>query len=197
MKNPDKHIDSKLISRLNGSDVWAYEKLFDEYAPRLFHFSMGYLGSHQLSEEIVQDVFLKIWEKRKEIKAEESFKSYLFTIAFNLIRKYFLKKSREEKYKQLFAEEFLLNSEGVDEKMAYEELLLLVDKTIDLLPERRREIFILSRKEGLSIAEIAEKLDISPKTVKNQLTDAIQFIRGEIKNKQNLGTILFCLLFVE
>ena len=190
-------IDSGLVLRLRENDLSAYEELFNRYSSRLYNFAKGYIGSHPIAEEIVQDAFLKIWEKRKEIKAEESFKAYLFTITFNLVRKYFLKKSREEKYKQIFTEEFLLQQDDEAERIIYDELMSLLDQTIDKLPERRREIFIYSRKEELSISEIAEKLNISSKTVKNQLSEAIKFIREELKKKNNPGTILFYFLFVK
>lgn len=197
MADKVEHIDYQTVRKLKRGDVKAFEVLFNKYASRLHNFSMGYLGSKEISEEIVQDVFLKIWEKRKEIKAEESFKSYLFTITFNSIRKYFLKKSRDEKYKQLFAEEFLFQNEGDDEKTEYDELLRIVDETIDKLTPKRREVFIMSRKEGLSILQISEKLGTAPQTVKNQLAEAARFIREEIKAKKNLGMILFHCLFVD
>lgn len=173
----------------------AYEKLFDRYVPRLYHFARGYLGSSDLSEELVQDVFLKIWEKRGEIKATESFKSYLFTIAFNLIRKYFNKKVREQRYIQQFAVEFLFDTEDAGEKIRYEQLLQKVDQLIERMPERRREIFILSRKEGLSIAEIAARLDVAPKTVKNQLTDATNFLRAEFGSYGATAALLLALFY--
>ncbi|TKG95874.1 RNA polymerase sigma-70 factor [Puteibacter caeruleilacunae] len=173
----------------------AYKMLFDRYSIRLYQFAMKYLHDKNEAEDIVHEVFLRIWEKRSSIKSNTSFQSYLFTIAYNCIRQHFLKKSREEKYKQLFAREFLIDSETDDEQVDYQEMLRKVDSIINLLPERRKEIFLLSRKEGLKNQEIADQLGLSLQFVKNQLSIARKFIVEEVKKNPTLSSLLFFYLF--
>jgi len=184
--------DVALVKSLSKGNVLAFNTLFKKYSNRLYHFAFGYLKSEVESEEIVQEVFTKIWEKRSELKKELSFKSYLFTIAFNIIRKHFRTKA--------YFSEYLKSGISSDpdmqtsEKITYDSLHKYIAELVNQLPARRKEIFIKSRFEGLSIKEIAEELKISHKTVENQLTDALRFIRINL-NKENISVILFFVLF--
>ncbi|MFV0505924.1 MAG: RNA polymerase sigma factor [Bacteroidales bacterium] len=190
------HIEQSLVKQLRQGNKVAFKTLFDKYSASLFQFALKYLRDREDSEDLVHEVFMTIWEKRQAIVSGTSFKSYLFTIAYNCIKKYFLKRSREEKYKQLFAEEFILNSESEEERIDYCSLLRKVDEIINLLPERRREIFILSRKKGLKNSEIAEQLSLSVQSVKNQLTIAKKFIEEEANKNNDFMSLLFFTLFV-
>ena len=184
--------DVALVKSLLKGNVLAFNTLFRKYSNRLYHFAFGYLKSEVESEEIVQEVFTKIWEKRSELKKELSFRSYLFTIAFNIIRKHFRTKA--------YFSEYLKSGISSDpdmqtsEKITYDSLHKYIAELVNQLPARRKEIFVKSRFEGLSIKEIAEELKISHKTVENQLTDALRFIRINL-NKENIPVILFFILF--
>ncbi|MFV0345652.1 MAG: RNA polymerase sigma factor [Bacteroidales bacterium] len=192
----DSQIEKKLIQQLRRGNKKAFKTLFDNYNVRLFQFALKYLKYNEDAEDLVHEVFLTIWEKRSSILSNTSFKAYLFTIAYNIIKKYFLKRSRDEKYKQEFATEFLLSADSVEDKIDYSSLLEEVDKIINLLPERRREIFILSRKEGLKNSEIAEQLGLSVQSVKNQLTIARKFVEDKVNDDNKLIGLLFLSLFV-
>jgi RNA polymerase sigma-70 factor (ECF subfamily) len=127
------------------------------------------------------------------LKEDLSFKSFLFTIAFNIIRKHFRTKS-------FFAEYFKseLNPDldmQTTQKITYNSLHQYITELVSKLPERRKEIFIKSRFQGLTIKEIAEDMKINHKTVENQLTDALRFIRTNL-NKENISGILFLFLFL-
>ena len=95
--------DFELVRSLQKGDVRAFDRLFAKYGGKLFYLAKGYLGSREEAEGLVQEVFIKVWENRKNIKEHLSFRSYLFTITYNLIRKFFRAKYR----KQEFLEEFL------------------------------------------------------------------------------------------
>jgi RNA polymerase sigma-70 factor (ECF subfamily) len=154
---------------------------------------MGYLKSEAESEELVQEVFTIIWEKRANLKEELSFKSFLFTIAFNIIRKHFRAKSYLAEY---FKSDINADLDmQTSQKITYDSLYQYITELVNQLPERRKEIFIKSRFKGLSIKEIAEELNISHKTVENQLTDALKFIRTNL-NRENIPVILFFILFI-
>ena len=183
-----------MVRKLRDGDAFAFEWLFEQYSSKLFHFVNKYLNNKEESEEIVQDVFLNLWKHKKEIRSGEAFKSYLYQIALNHIRNYFIKKQIREKHKQLIAQEYLAVNDSEIEKPDYASVIGRVDQLIEQLPEKRREIFLLSRKEGLDIAEIAHYLGISESTVKNQISSAIAFLKGEVK-KEGLSGLLYLSLF--
>jgi RNA polymerase sigma-70 factor (ECF subfamily) len=158
----------------------------------LYRFALGYLKSEAEAEELVQEVFTILWEKRSNLKEELCFKSFLFTIAFNLIRKHFRTKS--------YMFEYLKNGAVADldiqtsQKINYDSLYQYIARLVSKLPGRRREIFIMSRFNGLSIQEISRTLNISHKTVENQLTDALKFIRVNLDSEIN--TVILILLLI-
>lgn len=185
--------ESNLVRELSGGNILAFNTLFRQYSNRLYRFAVSYLKSEEESEELVQEVFTIIWEKREDLKHELSFKSYLFTIAFNIIRKHFRTRAQFSEYiKSYGGEELDLNTTN---SIAYESLYHYVIDLVNQLPEKRRLIFIKSRFEGLSIKEIAEELQISHKTVENQLTDALKFIRAQV-TKEGFTALLFFALFI-
>ena len=185
--------ESVLVKELSKGNILAFNTLFREYGKRLYRFAFGYLKSEDEAEELVQEVFTIIWEKRADLKEELSFKAYLFTIAFNIIRKHFRTKAQ--------LSEFFKTGAGDDldmqttQKINYDSLYQYVTELVNQLPEKRRIIFEKSRFEGLSIKEIAEEFKISHKTVENQLTEALKFIRINL-NKESIPAILFFVLFV-
>ncbi len=185
--------ESLLVRNLTKGNLLAFNTLYKEYSGRLYRFALGYLKSEEEAEELVQEVFTIIWEKRSELKEELSFKSFLFTIAFNIIRKHFRTKAQLTEY----FKSGLIDDTDVQtaQRVSYDSLYQYITKLIDQIPQRRKEIFIKSRLEGLSIKEIAEELNISHKTVENQLTDALKFIRTNL-NREYLPAILFFALFV-
>jgi len=193
MKYQSVENEAQLVKSLSKGNLLAFNTLFREYSGRLYRFAYGYLKSEAESEELVQEVFTKIWEKRAELKKELSFKSYLFTIAFNIIRKHFrTRKYISEYFKSRIWDD--LDTE-TSQKITYDSLYQYITELVNQLPERRKEIFIKSRFEGLNIKEIAEELKISHKTVENQLTDALKFIRANF-NREIISIISFFILFL-
>lgn len=172
-----------LVQSLAKSSLFAFNCLYNEYSRRLYRFAYGYLKSEEEAEELVQEVFTIIWEKRKELKEELSFKSFLFTIAFNIIRKHFRTKAYLTEYlKSGVRSELDLQTTN---QVIYNSFYKFIFDLVNLLPERRKEIFIKSRVQGCSIKEIAEELKISHKTVENQLSAALKFIRTNINSENS------------
>ena len=188
-----KENEPQLVHNLSKGNLLAFNTLYKEYSGRLYRFALGYLKSEEEAEELVQEVFTKIWEKRANLKEELSFKSFLFTIAFNIIRKHFRTKVYLSEYFKTG------KSDDIDmqtsQKITYDSLYHYISELVNRLPNRRKEIFIKSRFEGHSVKEIAEELQISHKTVENQLTDALKFIRTNL-NRENIPVILFISLFI-
>ncbi|MGA1978729.1 MAG: RNA polymerase sigma-70 factor [Bacteroidales bacterium] len=185
--------ESLLVRNLSKGNLLAFNTLFKVYSSRLYRFALGYLKSEAEAEELVQEVFTIIWEKRTNLKGELSIKSFLFTIAFNIIRKHFRTKVYlSEYFKKRTSDDLDMQT---SQKITYDSLYQYINELVNQLPARRKEIFIKSRFEGLSIKEISEKLKISHKTVENQLTDALKFIRTNL-NKESISIILFFSLFI-
>ncbi|WP_299580379.1 RNA polymerase sigma-70 factor [uncultured Sunxiuqinia sp.] len=194
MPNNQTNNELELIQKFKNGDSAAFDALFALYASKLFNFVNKYLDLKEEAEEIVQDVFLNLWKHKKEIRSEKAFKSYLYQIALNNIRNYFNKKLVQEKHKQLIAQNYLFEKESDADELDYESVIKEVDQLIDQLPPKRKEIFLLSRKEGLDISEIANYLNISEATVKNQITSAVAFLKKAAK-ESGLSNSLFLVLF--
>lgn len=185
--------EKELVRALAKGNILAFNALYNEYSIRIYRFALGYLKSESESEELVQEVFTKIWEKRDHLNEELSFKSFLFTIAFNIIRKHFRTKASLSAYYKFESGEKI--DFQTTQKVIYDSLYQYISEIIDQLPARRKAIFISSRIEGCTISEIAERLNISHKTVENQLTDALRIIRSKL-NSENLPVALFFALFL-
>jgi len=189
----EKQKDNCLVQLLQQGNVEAFDSLFEVYSPKLYGFALKYFKNETDAEELVQEVFVKVWENHRSLKSEFSFKSYLFTIALNLIRRHFNKKATSLRYL-----ESLQNDPEFSDQMTaddYETTLLQIYRIIDQMPERRREIFLKSKLDGKSSKEVAAELNISPGTVDNQVSEALRFTRSQLKT-ENLGILLFAVLFV-
>ena len=134
--------DDTLIKNLRKGDPFAFEEIFSKYSNKLYQFSLSYLKSGADAEEIVQEVFLKLWGKRQEIRTETSFQSYLFTIALNFIKRHFNRKALADQYKHELAIQFFEANDHVESAITYQDLLNKLEILIDRMPEKRKQIFI-------------------------------------------------------
>jgi RNA polymerase sigma-70 factor (family 1) len=186
--------DIELVERLQKGDVEAFDLIYEKYSGKLYAFGLKYLRSTSEAEELVQSVFLKVWENFKILKKESSFKSYLFTIAYNDICKLFRKRKYQEKFLTDTIYEKSQSYSEIEDSIDYNSVLERVQQIIEKLPERQKIIFLKSRQEGKSSKEIAEELNLSPGTVDNYNSDALRFIRSRLQN-ENLPVVLLISLF--
>lgn len=193
MKSDHFDNEADLVQSLSKGDIIAFNQLFRKYSGLLYRFAYGYLKSVSDAEELVQDVFTKIWEKHSELRSDLSFRSYLFTIAFNDIRKFFRTKARHSEY---LNESLFENADhDTSQTINYNSLLSYVRDLVDQLPEKRKEIFVRSRFDGQSIKEISKEMNISHKTVENQISLALKSLRKNL-TKEDVGLCLFFFLFL-
>ena len=183
-----------LIKALKKGDAKAFDKLFLIYGNRIYHFVYGYLKSKNSAEDVVQEIFLRIWKNRINLNPELSFKAYIFKIAYHLILENFENTYRQQSYKDKLIEESVNFTDGNEERLNYQLLLEKVDKLIDQLPPRQKEILIKRRKEGIQVKEIAEQLGIAPKTVENHLTEALKTIRKKL-GENDINNLFFFFFF--
>jgi RNA polymerase sigma-70 factor (ECF subfamily) len=183
------------VKLLREGDAKAFDQLFGCYSKRLYFFALGYLKSKEQAEEVVQDVFYKIWLNRESLRPELSFKAYIFKIAYRKIIELFQKIAQEQAYRHEIITTSLDFDNNLEERTDYHSLLELVDRIVSELPPRQKDVFTKRKKEGLSIKEIAVLLDIAPKTVENHLNEALKTIKSGL-SKEKVAGLLFYLLFI-
>ena len=187
--------DFELVEKLQRGDLDAFDQIFKKYGDRLFGFALSYLKSKEETEGLVQDVFLKIWENRKNLKKESSLKSYLFTITYHNMCKLFRKKQIHEKF--LVEKGFAVNATiNLEEELEYKATLEQVDRLIEKLPEKQKIIFIKSRKEGKNTRESAKEMNLAPGTVDNNVSAALKFLRKHLSGT-NFALLLFFAIFIQ
>ena len=163
------------LRRLKLGDERAFDALFRHYSALIYRFAYSYLKSRPEAEEIVQDCFLKIWEKREQLHDDVPLKGYLFTIAHHAI----LNQLRRQQHQMRFQVHSAAQAPGqVGNEADFTELESVYRTALDKLPPKRRQIFELSRQQGLTYPEIAQQLNLSVKTVEAQMTQALKFMRG-------------------
>lgn len=166
--------ESECLRQLKLGDEQAFDALFRHYSALVYRFSYSYLKSRVEAEEIVQDCFLKIWEKRHELREDLSLKGYLFTTAHHAVLNLLRRSKHQVRFQaHLAALRPVVATNGAE----YSEIEALYQAALEKLPPKRRQIFVLSRQQGLSYAEIAQQLDLSAKTVEAQISQALKFLR--------------------
>lgn len=167
------------IRKIQSGDRVAFESLFRTFYSGLHRLLWGYVKSSYIAEELVQEVFTRVWENRHALDSSEKMKPYLYRIARNLaidhIRHKKIVRKWEEEKKALH--HFSPASQGLDDKLHNKMLLEQVQRAIEELPERRRLIFMLSRYDGMSYKEIAELLEVSVNTVETQISRALKTLK--------------------
>ncbi len=189
-----KDSDNSLVEQLKTNEIETFDSLFHKYSEKLYGFSFSLLKNHEDSKEIVQEAFIRIWEKRNNIDSSKSFKSYLFQISYNLIIDQLRYRLKDNEFREFLAGYFESEKIELETRIDCETIEKKVKIALEELPEKRRRIFVLSREAGLSHKEIAAKLGISVKTVENQITLSLRHIRQKL-GKDILAILLFLSIF--
>ncbi|OXA67339.1 RNA polymerase sigma-70 factor [Flavobacterium aquidurense] len=190
MKIDDYDDNATLIESLSKGDESAYAYLIDTYHHKLCVYANSLVKNIYSAEDIVQNVFIKVWEQRTRLKTDHALKSFLYKLVYNefidLYRKnqslFSLEKSYYDALNAVIQEE---------DSESFQRVLNVVNKEIQNLPPKCKEVFILSKKEGLTNIEIAEHLDVSIKTVEAQITKAFSILRSSLDEKIKSFLFLF------
>lgn len=193
MADQDLHGEKLLVKALSEGNENAFRKLFDTYRNELYKFSLSMVCSGFYAEEIVQEVFLKVWTKRKTLNPELSFKSYLFTITRNDTIKFLKKAANNLKLREEVFYQSQKFANPTERYMREIELDVLKKEALDQLPPKRRLIFEMSRNDGKSYEDIAMELGLSPNTVRNQMSMALETMRSFLLDKKNITLTLILL----
>lgn len=187
--------DKEYVEFLKKDDFIAFDALFHKYSKSLYAFALSITRDSFAAEEITQLVFLKVWEKRTHINEHLSFKSFLFSVAYNETISWL----RMEKSQKRRISEFVnitgFQTNETEQMVEFRNIEGLANQLIQEMPEKRKEIFKLSREQGFSNKEIAGKLGISVKTVENQITSALKYLRGKLGKYNILGLLFYFIMF--
>jgi len=168
-----------IIDKLKNKELAIFEQIFNEYFTPLTYFCYKYIENKQASEDIVQELFVKLWQHSETLEINISLKNYLYRWAANSSLNYLKHQKIKLKYQHFVEKELENQIQEADDKLATSELEEKLTNAINKLPEKCREVFILSRYENLKYQEIADKLQISVKTVENQISKALKTLRTE------------------
>jgi RNA polymerase sigma-70 factor (ECF subfamily) len=172
------------------NDECAFRTLFEYYYVPLCLYAKRYVENKAVREDIVQDVFFTIWEKRKQIKVNTSAKNYLMASIKHNSLDYLRRQGYQQEYQNKVIENTPVYSENIDELYNLKELQELLAKTLEKLPEEYRIAFIMSRMEEKSVSEIAEKLSVSIRTVERYRNRAMEILKRELKDYLPISVIL-------
>lgn len=187
--------EKELLAKIAAGDEQAFKKLFDLYKERFYSVALKMTRSDEVAEDIVQDVFMKIWNKRGRLVDIDNPSSYFFTAVYRRIYHHYRKIALEKKLLQV-APPVKGSVNTTDEMVLAHESNKLISQAISKLPPQQQLVFKLSKQEGLSRNDVARQLHISPNTVKNHLADALKFIRTFIRNS-NPAFLIILWLFKE
>lgn len=190
------NITYELLTRLKNGDMLAFDRIYELYSHKLFSFVFKILKNEADTDDVVQEVFLKIWESRHKLEDYKSLNAYIFTISYNNSIDLIRKRINNTKYLEHLKNSAVINvTPTVISQIEFNELNIRSEKLIANLPERQRQVYILHREEGLTYPEIAEKLGISKNTVENHMVKALKYLRENMENSM-LINMLFVSLFL-
>jgi len=188
--------DKELLQLIHDGDRVAFYQIYERYCKGLYAFVYTYTKLKEDAEEIVQEVFIKIWEKRGEINTHSSFRPFLFTVAYNATINLLKKRINEKKYVDYIkSTQQVENAPEIIDEIYFYELNEKVQKLLNKLTPRQKEIFLLSREKGLTHDEIAQKLNISLNTVKKHMVNTLAFLKANL-DEGLVANLLFIYLFL-
>ena len=179
--------NEKIVAGLKQGDEGALKSVFNHLHEHVFFTALKFLKSDDLAKEVVQDVFIKLWESRKRLDANKSLEAYIMTICRNHIFNILKKAKRDsEILKEIYTNQPLKQESALDE-IIFNDYKEIAQKAIESLPEKRKKIFLLCKEDGKSYAEIAQSLNISTGTVRDHIVKAGKTIRAYLTTNAELN----------
>jgi RNA polymerase sigma-70 factor (ECF subfamily) len=194
--NPILPDELELLRQLIAGNAESFRKIYECYQGKIFLFALRLTKSKSEAEEVVQEVFVRLWEKRENIKIEKNFNAYILTITKNLVLDRLKKAAYDKTIQQNIYQNIQALQNATVDLLIEKELIKLHQQAIDRLSPQRKIVFRLSREEELSYEEIAERLGISKNTVRNQITDSLKSIREYIAGHPDIVLTLLAAIHV-
>ncbi len=189
--------DKQLVEAIRRNDPWAFEALYNKYWAALFQTAYRKLQSEEDAKDIVQEVWLSLWRNIESINIENDLAPYLFTALRNKIIHFFRNNKVRLAYVTNQLEVNVKDTSEIQQHGALKELQSVLNEAVEEMPERMKEVYKLSRQTHLQVNEIAERLNISPQTVKNQLHNALKRLRKRLSQYDADLLILFFITCIE
>jgi len=186
--------ENDLLTQVATGDEKAFRRLFDQYWDNIYSVALVFTKSTVLAEEMVQDVFMKVWQKREQIPGIKNFKGWLFTVARNHILNVLRNKITDQPFREELEQYFFDASPQPDQALLLKESEQLIAKAVDQLHPQQKKIFFMMRSEELSQEEIAGKLGLSKLTVKTHMHLALKSIRQYLQKHTGGTLFILCIL---
>ncbi len=196
MKNLDICDERDLVMRLRDGDYLAFDMLYEKYALHVARKIKRLIRIPEVTEELHQEVFLRVWEQRESLQSENPFLPLLLHIARNISIDYFRKAARSKRFQLQVIQTFTEQHSDVEEHIMFNETRATINKAIEKLPPQRLKIFTLCKLEGKSYEEAAASLGVSRSTVKDHMHRAMRFLRNEISQQQDPNLLIVLLILV-
>lgn len=185
--------DKLLINKLKEGDFVSFDNIFKKFNKKVYFFAQSYLKNKEESEDVVQEVFMNLWKYRDQINESYVFNKYLFKITYNSTCKHLRKKASDRKHVEEVIKIMCNEDNSTIAEIEFDNLSEIAIQIIQKLPSRQRDILLLNIEQNLSIDQIAEKLKISTKTVKNYLTMARTSLRKTFISAGIFSSLFICL----
>jgi len=191
MQNLKKINQKLLLEKLSRGDETALAAIYKQYWEIMYLAAFNLVKKKEVCEDIVQEIFVSIWNNRENIKINTSLKSYLYTSTIYKVYDYFRKNSNVVKVELLESFDKRIQSSNPETKLIHTELMEFVDSVIEDLPTKCKEVFKLSREAQLTHKEIAQKLNISQRTVEGHIAKALKILRSSLGNAVTIEMVMF------
>lgn len=174
--------EKQILEGINTKNKLIFEYLFESYYSGLCAFCLRYIDNKEIIEDLVQELFMSLWSKKENLEVKTSLKSYLFTSIKNKCLDHNKHSKVKNKYREYISKHKSIAEDTINECYIESELRSLLESELNKLPPRCKEIFVLSRFEGKSNAEIASLLNISKRTVELQISNALKLLKVSLKD---------------
>ncbi|WP_186755388.1 RNA polymerase sigma factor [Echinicola salinicaeni] len=179
--------DFQLVERIKAHDEEAFHQLYLRYSAKIYRISKKMDMSHHDAEEIVQDVFLYLWNNKERLNSNLSINAFIFSIVRSLVIKKSQKKARFVAYQKYAIPLNQGYSTVTEDEIIFEDLYAFALQAIETLPEKQKEVFVMKTEQHLSAEEIASQLDVSVRTVENQIYRATKSLRKQLETKHGVS----------
>lgn len=195
MEFAQREQERKAVEQLREGSKVAFHLLFDTYSPKILAFANSYLKNEAEAEELLQEVFLKLWEVRATLDSSKNIKSFLFKICINMIYDFIRKKNLSQAYVDYSVQYQPNHDNNTWQEVIYHDMINHLQVLVAHMPEQRQRIFRLSKEEGLTIEDIARQLNLSQRTVENHLYRAVSFLKEKL-GPRSVPLLLFYFLHI-
>jgi RNA polymerase sigma-70 factor (ECF subfamily) len=186
--------EAAILAQIAEGNEKAFEQLFEKYSDNIYGVAFNYTKSAEVAEEVTQDVFVKLWFKRKSLATLQSLENYLFIIARNHIINIFNRNKKDKNFIEHILHHFEENNATPEDILLFKESQELIAQAIATLPHQQQMVYEFRRIQGLSLEEVAVKMEISRNTARNHLNRALQNIRQFLKDHSTRLVLFICLL---